>query len=148
MQKNNDLGRSMIEMLAVLGIAGVITLGGFSGFHKAIQKMKANDVTEVISLASTYAMTHNMNLTKGKITTLIDGEMPDCIDTITAQPNGIVKIGFTQNCAEIKGLVGTSFPQCQWESTGKGGTYNPRVQRENGKCCDDVDDDDRIYPLC
>ncbi|MBR6232021.1 MAG: hypothetical protein IKQ99_02865 [Alphaproteobacteria bacterium] len=148
MQKNNDLGRSMIEMLAVLAIAAIITIGGLSGFRKAMQKMKANDITETISLASTYAMTHGMTLTKDKINSMIDGELSDCIDTITAKTNGIVKIKFTQDCAEIKGLVGTSFPQCQWEKTGTGGIYNPRVQRENGRCCDDVADEDRIYDPC
>ena len=137
MQNKNDLGRSMIEMLAVLAIAGVITVGGLAGFRRAMQKMKANDITEVISLASTYALTHNAKLTKDKINSVAEGALPDCIEDITAFTDGKVTVEFTQDCAEIKSLIETSFPQCQWTLSGTGGTYNPRAQRQGGQCCED-----------
>ena len=134
MQKKNDSGRTMIEMLAVLAIIGILSIGGLAGFHKAMQKMKANDITEVISLASTYALTHNTQLTIDKIDSAIDDALPDCIEDITAKTDGTVKVEFKQECAEIKGLVGISFPQCQWEPSGTGGTYDPNKQREAGEC--------------
>ncbi|MBQ8671083.1 MAG: prepilin-type N-terminal cleavage/methylation domain-containing protein [Alphaproteobacteria bacterium] len=36
--KNNESGRSMIEMLGVLAIIGVLSVGGIAGYSKAMQK--------------------------------------------------------------------------------------------------------------
>ena len=38
----NPLGRSMIEMLGVLAIIAVLTVGGIAGYSKAMQKFKQN----------------------------------------------------------------------------------------------------------
>jgi len=40
--KNNEHGRSMIEMLGVLAIIGVLSLAGVSGYQKAMAKHKIN----------------------------------------------------------------------------------------------------------
>ena len=45
----SELGRSMIEMLGVLAIVGVLSIGGISGFQKAMNKHKINQVTEEFS---------------------------------------------------------------------------------------------------
>ena len=135
MKKENNSGRSMVEMLAVLALAGIITIGGLAGFGTAIKKMKANDITEVIALASAYALTHNVTITKRDIDKAIEGASPDCIDDITAEADGTVVVTFLEGCDEVKGLVGTSFPQCRWELGENGkGTYNPHMQLENGEC--------------
>lgn len=44
-----EFGRSMIEMLGVLAIVGVLSVGGISGFQKAMNKHKINQVTEELS---------------------------------------------------------------------------------------------------
>ncbi len=44
--KNNQLGRSMIEMLGVLAIVGVLSIGGILGYSKAIYKHKLNKQAE------------------------------------------------------------------------------------------------------
>ncbi|MBP3687391.1 MAG: type II secretion system protein [Alphaproteobacteria bacterium] len=46
----SELGRSMIEMLGVLAIVGVLSIGGISAFQKAMNKHKINQVTEELSL--------------------------------------------------------------------------------------------------
>ena len=38
----NPLGRSMIEMLGVLAIIGVLSVGGIAGYSKAMEKWKVN----------------------------------------------------------------------------------------------------------
>ena len=40
--KNNQCGRSMVEMLGVLAIIGVLSVGGIAGYSKAMNKYKIN----------------------------------------------------------------------------------------------------------
>ena len=48
-----DYGRSMIEMLGVLAIIGVLSVGGIAGYSKAMTKFKTNKVIdEVITIAN------------------------------------------------------------------------------------------------
>jgi len=42
MMKNNESGRSMIEMLGVLAIIGVLSVGGIAGYSKAMMKYRIN----------------------------------------------------------------------------------------------------------
>lgn len=50
--KFNETGRSMIEMLGVLAIVGVLSVGGIAGYSKAMGKYKINQlisqITEII----------------------------------------------------------------------------------------------------
>ena len=50
--KNNESGRSMIEMLGVLAIIGVLSVGGIAGYSKAMMKYRVNKSIEQISLIS------------------------------------------------------------------------------------------------
>ena len=40
--KQNQYGRSMIEMLGVLAIVGVLSIGGIAGYSKAMEMWKVN----------------------------------------------------------------------------------------------------------
>ena len=46
----NQNGRSMIEMLGVLAIMGVLSVGGIAGYSKAMQKYRINKSIEQITL--------------------------------------------------------------------------------------------------
>ena len=46
----NETGRSMIEMLGVLAIIGVLSVGGIAGYSKAMQKYRINKTIEQITL--------------------------------------------------------------------------------------------------
>ncbi len=50
MAKNTQSGRSMIEMLGVLAIIGVLSVGGIAGYSKAMQKYRINKTIEQITL--------------------------------------------------------------------------------------------------
>lgn len=52
MIKDNFLGRSMIEMLGVLAIIGVLSVGGIAGYSKAMMKYKINKAIEQITMLS------------------------------------------------------------------------------------------------
>ncbi len=55
MQNMSELGRSMIEMLGVLAIIGVLSVGGIAGYSKAMDKYKINNVIhEYSELSSGY----------------------------------------------------------------------------------------------
>ncbi len=47
--KINESGRSMIEMLGVLAIIGVLSVGGIAGYSKAMAKFKVNKTIDQVS---------------------------------------------------------------------------------------------------
>ena len=51
--KINEAGRSMIEMLGVLAIIGVLSVGGIAGYSKAMTKYKTNKVVDQLTMIVT-----------------------------------------------------------------------------------------------
>jgi type II secretory pathway pseudopilin PulG len=49
----NEQGRSMIEMLGVLAIVGVLSVGGIAGYSKAMNKFKVNKTIDQINMIAT-----------------------------------------------------------------------------------------------
>ena len=64
-------GRSMVEMLGVLAIIGVLSVGAISGYSKAMMKYKLNKQAEQISTILNNAMLYvgEFNTTSGSIIT-------------------------------------------------------------------------------
>ena len=56
--KYNESGRSMLEMLCVISIIGVLTVGGIAGYSKAMEKWRVNKTSNQIS----YIVSHLRNL--------------------------------------------------------------------------------------
>jgi len=50
LSKNNQSGRSMVEMLGVLAIIGVLSVGGISGYSKAMAKFKLTKAQDQITM--------------------------------------------------------------------------------------------------
>ena len=50
LSRNNEQGRSMVEMLGVLAIIGVLSVGGISGYSKAMAKFKLTKAQDQISM--------------------------------------------------------------------------------------------------
>ena len=50
--KKNESGRSMVEMLGVLAIIGVLSVGGIAGYTLAMNKYRVNEATQAIALAA------------------------------------------------------------------------------------------------
>lgn len=48
--KNEQTGRSMVEMLGVLAIIGVLSIGGIAGYSKAMTKYKVSKALDQISM--------------------------------------------------------------------------------------------------
>ena len=47
----NETGRSMVEMLGVLAIIGVLSIGGIQGYTYAMNKYRANNVLNEMNIA-------------------------------------------------------------------------------------------------
>jgi len=50
MKSATQSGRSMVEMLGVLAIIGVLSVGGIAGYSKAMNKYKINKTTDQVSM--------------------------------------------------------------------------------------------------
>ncbi len=90
MIKTNESGRSMIEMLGVLAIIGVLSVGGIAGYSKAMNKFKTNKVADNVSMLvanikTMYAQQSSFNgLTKSSAVSM--GLVPD--ELVTTYPSG------------------------------------------------------------
>ena len=62
--KQNQFGRSMIEMLGVLAIIGVLSVGGIAGYSKAMEKFRINKVTEEYTYILQSLLEHKDNIIK------------------------------------------------------------------------------------
>jgi hypothetical protein len=50
--KLNETGRSMIEMLGVLAVMGVLSVGGIFGYTVAMSRHKANEIMQIVSVGT------------------------------------------------------------------------------------------------
>lgn len=50
LKKNDQTGRSMVEMLGVLAIIGVLSVGGIAGYSKAMTKFKITKTFDQVSM--------------------------------------------------------------------------------------------------
>ena len=78
-----ESGRSMIEMLGVLAIMGVLSVGTIAGFRHAMTKQKINDIIHVINLNSVQILS---SLTHTKLTT--PDEMDEHLQKYHAKAGG------------------------------------------------------------
>lgn len=92
-------GRSMIEMLGVLAIIGVLSVGGIAGYSKAMNKFKTNKVADNVSmLVANIKTLYAQQKTYGGLTnqSAVDmGVVPDELGTtskLTNAFNGTVVI--------------------------------------------------------
>ena len=123
MSLQNESGRSMVEMLGVLAIIGIITVGGLTGYRAAMRRLHANKIGEYISALSVEAQTHN---TTSDLTDLDDYDMgnpPRCVSRMYGYKTGQVKVIFDTNCPdyeEMVKLVKVSFSKCKFDQPNTG----------------------------
>ncbi len=114
-------GRSMVEMLGVLAIVGVLSVGGISAYSKAVEKHKANEALHKASMMATtvsaFAMTN-------------DGKLPS---TITDFANSGYATTLTDNGTQFNlKLSGIDFDVCTQMKNAKGGMVREVVCDESG----------------
>ena len=60
----SEKGRSMVEMLGVLAIIGVLSIGGIAGYTLAMNRIRANEILDAANKVSVVAMALSDNNTK------------------------------------------------------------------------------------
>lgn len=96
--KKQESGRSMVEMLGVLAIIGVLSIGGIAGYTMAMNRYRAN---AVIDAANKYALILYSTYQNAKVNGVLEkypafldtglgnlsgGKLNDATITITANP--------------------------------------------------------------
>ena len=112
-----ESGRSMVEMLAVLAIIGIITLGGLTGYRKAMRRLHANKIGEYIAALSTEAQIHNATVDLSDLDDYDLGNPPECIQKMTGYKGGQVRVFFDTKCLnyeELRDLIQVSFSKCKF----------------------------------
>ena len=98
MIKTNETGRSMIEMLGVLAIIGVLSVGGIAGYSKAMNKFKTNKVADNVSMivANVKTLYAQQNTYKGlnNGTAVSMGVIPDELGTNYTDSNASLTNAF------------------------------------------------------
>ena len=95
MNKPNENGRSMIEMLGVLAIIGVLSVGGIAGYSKAMEQFKINKtIDQIVQIATNiqilYANQKNNDTKYEDLTSSVAvelGAIPDDMETSTNRYN-------------------------------------------------------------
>ena len=87
MKMNNESGRSMVEMLGVLAIIGVLSIGGIAGYTVAMNRYRANEIVDTGTKLCVIAMTKNA--TTGQNATADFGDLNitnvgGCVSVMTA----------------------------------------------------------------
>lgn len=92
--KKTEAGRSMIEMLGVLAIIGVLSIGGLAGYTMAMNRHRANTILDYASRCVVVAQTNGdgSQMETGDCQAILDGE------TI---PGGATGISITSAASEV-----------------------------------------------
>ena len=138
MSDSTDLeesGRSMVEMLGVLTIAGLISLLGFSGYNTGMHKLRANNIAELISDTLVSSKTYRGS---SSCISADNDDLPECVVEIKASVSkNIAKITFSseEKCNRTEELTTLSFGNCGNQKVSDHVYYiTPSVGSQNGVC--------------
>ena len=120
----NESGRSMVEMLGVLAIIGVLSIGGIAGYTLAMNRYRANEALNLASQVAIIAATANGGA--GQETTITNAangtaaigggvQMPTGVTQITSTDGRSAAITVTDSA------VADIIHQLAGESRNKGG---------------------------
>ena len=83
MKNVNESGRSMVEMLGVLAIIGVLSIGGIAGYTMAMNRYRANEGLAAANMAIVEAMAREAD--SFNYTSI--GTLPAGVTSVTANGN-------------------------------------------------------------
>ena len=141
MYKTNESGRSMVEMLGVLAIIGVLSVGGVAGFNLAMNKHCANNTVVYVNqlaVQGTSQMLMGVKPSLGQYPDKTPSGYPSALTTEETNPNAFyVKISQVPSavCNQILGL------QKGWQTVNDIGFYN------GATTCDDKENVDMWFEI-
>ena len=89
MYKNFETGRSMIEMLGVLAIVGVLSVGGIAGYSKAMEQFKVNKIIQDYNSLIFGLLEYRQNFQKNVVG---EPNLTDIIIALNLVPNNWTKL--------------------------------------------------------
>ena len=95
MKNVNESGRSMVEMLGVLAIIGVLSIGGIAGYTMAMNHYRANEGLAAANLAIVEAMARKKTVNYASNI----GALPSGVADVQAYANG--KADVTYNDPDV-----------------------------------------------
>ena len=100
MKNINESGRSMVEMLGVLAIIGVLSIGGIAGYTMAMNKYQANEIVNTIVQAAVYCRTKTAP--DDNITSAVEADT-EIFKTLacTTPDDGTVTFGFSTTANNV-----------------------------------------------
>ena len=105
-------GRSMVEMLGVLAIIGVLSVGAIAGYSKAMMKYKLNKQTEQISSILDYVNIHMDDFKRSKTSTA--GNIFPLLKKLNVIPQEMIRKNISSKIFDIFGnsigLQNYTFP--------------------------------------
>lgn len=109
MKNVNESGRSMVEMLGVLAIIGVLSIGGIAGYTLAMNRYRANEILNAASMVAIEAVARAATSTDGTATvdyaTMAGVSLPTGANRIIGYHNGQVEITVNEDYPEVATLV-------------------------------------------
>ncbi len=103
--RNNESGRSMVEMLGVLAIIGVLSVGGIAGYTTAMRSHRANEIVNACSLL--YVVANTKNESDDVTYESAFGSLPTGISELKYNKGTITaKITDAAVCTEVKNKLG------------------------------------------
>ena len=111
MTMNNESGRSMVEMLGVLAIIGVLSIGGIAGYTMAMNRYRANEIIDAAAKVAVIAMTKTDGSNANLADIGYDNETLAGLEGITADSTGLATIDYDEGSSDIidtvQKIVGT-----------------------------------------
>ena len=114
----NETGRSMVEMLGVLAIIGVLSVGGIAGYNMAMKRYRANEILNTASMMVMMASAKDGG-NGGTISSLEDAGLAHPYGTVqisaTGSSNGsagsvtITNVGDDDVCNAVKSLANSAL---------------------------------------
>ena len=112
--KKSQSGRSMVEMLGVLAIIGVLSVGGIAGYSLSMRRHRANQVVDILSKFALVAYSScQQKLLNGDVTALSEcsakmQDPPYFPDSgIGNMPAGVIAIAFDEITTDAASGVDT-----------------------------------------
>ena len=131
-----EKGRSMVEMLGVLAVIGVLSVGGIMGYKYGMMKYRVNEtINELNIMANTYGV--QMQQMAEEQTLPIEGELLSEENAVTRMGYGYEVLGF-DNHFEIA-LFNVPNPECeQLQKTGWELPYEIKAETVTAESCGEL----------
>ena len=168
--KNNESGRSMVEMLGVLAVIGVLSIGGIAGYMMAMNRHHSNSIVAGVSaravIISTQKMMGRSAMHPADMETNIDGYSvtvgeaddvcADCFEVVVADvPQGPCRYVLNQNWATLEGIYlnnavdsAEDGSDCREENNTIAFVFDATLGRASDDSADDAEADNCRLSLC